>query len=386
LGKKIIIAASNYWTSAFQVGSHHYARQFAKNGWKVLFISDPISPFHFFIRDKEQVYERYKIYKGLIDSKDSNIKIYVPFALFTPNERPLFNSKFVANKWQYFTFPNIMKFLRSTGFDTTDLLWFDSLIQSFFIDNVKYKKSILRISDRLDAFKKINANLTGLEKKLKEKVDLIFYSAKNLKDYIIDFEKKSYHIPNGVDFEHFYSGKKGIPDDLKNIPKPRAIYVGAIDEWFDLGFLKDVARKSRNLSFVLIGSYKVDVTILRQEPNIFLLGRKSFNLIPSYISNCDIGIITFNANHPVVNTINPIKLYEYMACGLPVVSTNWKELELIKSPAYLAGSIDDFVNGLNNFLMVMDKETKVYKEAFINFAAKNSWDKRYKQIIEIINK
>jgi glycosyltransferase involved in cell wall biosynthesis len=116
------------------------------------------------------------------------------------------------------------------------------------------------------------------------------------------------------------------------------------------------------------------------------LGRKSFNLIPSYISNCDIGIITFNANHPVVNTINPIKLYEYMACGLPVVSTNWKELELIKSPAYLAGSIDDFVNGLNNFLMVMDKETKVYKEAFINFAAKNSWDKRYKQIIEIINK
>ncbi|MBM3706986.1 MAG: glycosyltransferase family 1 protein [Actinobacteria bacterium] len=405
--KKILIAAPNYWTSPFQVGSHHYARIFARNGWEVLFISDPISSFHFLVQNKQQVYERKNIYRGHIKSGFKNIHIYVPFALFTPNDKPFFRSAFVTNNWQRFTVPDIFKYLGKIDFSSVDVIWFDSLIQSFLIDKINYKKSIFRVSDKLEAFKKISSNISILEKKLLEKIDIIIYTAKTLKDYIKRFEEKSFYIPNGVDFQHFKNAEKKIPDDLKEIPRPRAIYVGAIDEWFAQDYLISVARKCKNFSFILIGTPNIDVSKIKREQNIYLLGRKSYSEIPSYIFNSDVGIITFDINHPVVNTVNPIKLYEYMACGIPVVTTKWKELELINSPAYLASNVDDFIYGLNYSLANFDKkkgknkiiyksekqmkrkerleEGNLIREELVNFAQANSWEKRFEEIIKILN-
>ncbi|MHB1377732.1 MAG: glycosyltransferase, partial [Candidatus Humimicrobiaceae bacterium] len=90
-------------------------------------------------------------------------------------------------------------------------------------------------------------------------------------------------------------------------------------------------------------------------------------------------IITFDVNHPVVDTVNPIKLYEYMACGLPVVSTSWKELELINSPAFLAKSTEEFSESLYGALE-SGKDKK-----YLDFAKENSWDKRFEEIIRIYN-
>src|SRR5680860_135276 len=121
--RKIIIAASNYWNSPYQVGSHHYAKIFAKNGWQVLFVSDPISPFHFLKKDKADLYQRLDIYKGRIKSGYNNINIYTPMALITPNEKPFFNTKFVSDKWDNFTIPNVIKTAKNFGFNDIDLLW-----------------------------------------------------------------------------------------------------------------------------------------------------------------------------------------------------------------------------------------------------------------------
>ena len=137
--KKILIAASNYWNSPYQVGSHHYARVFAKNGWDVLFVSDPISPIHFLARRNEQLKERYKIYKGLYKNDIRNIETYVPMALITPNEKPVFNTRFVAEHWHNLTIPNIVTYAKKMGFGEVDLLWFDSITQYFWINTIKYR-------------------------------------------------------------------------------------------------------------------------------------------------------------------------------------------------------------------------------------------------------
>jgi hypothetical protein len=131
--KKILMAASNYWTSPYQVGSHHYARIFAKNGWEVFFVSDPISPFHFMARNKIQIHDRYEIYKGRINSDNEKINIYVPMALITPNEKPVFRVNFIVNNWNKLTIPNVLNYTRYLGFEDIDLLWFDSVIQYFWI-------------------------------------------------------------------------------------------------------------------------------------------------------------------------------------------------------------------------------------------------------------
>jgi len=377
--KKILFAASNYWDSPYQVGSHHYAKMFAKNGWDVLFISDPISPFHFLKKNKEQVKERFKIYKGQTQSEFENIKIYVPMALVTPNEKPLFNSGFVTKNWFKMTTPNLIRYIKKIGFGEVDILWFDSISQAPLINEIKHKKSILRIADKIESFKKISQNLKIQGEILKEKVDIIVYSAKTLEDYIAKYKNKAHYVPNGVDINHFANSSKNMPDDLKNIPKPIAIYIGAIDDWFGLDFLYEVAMQCKDISFVLIGDPVIEISKLNKLPNFYLLGRKNYNQIPQYLNNSEVGIITFDVSHPVVDTVNPIKLYEYMACGLPVVSTSWKELELINSPALLAKSPEEFSKSLHEALE-SGKDQK-----YLDFAKGNSWDKRFEEIIRIYN-
>jgi len=377
--KKILIAATNYWSSPYQVGSHHYAKIFAMNGWDVFFVSDPISPFHFLRKDKNELIQRYNIYKNNVKSGIENIEIYVPMALFTPNEMPFFNTKFVSKYWNNFTIPNIMKVAKEHGFLDVDVLWFDSITQYFWINKLSYKKSILRIADLSGAFKKINKNLKNLEEDLKSKVNNIIYSAHTLKKYLSGYEDKAFYISNGVDINHFLNTKKEIPADLKNIQRPIAIYVGAIDEWFGVEFLREVAISCKDISFVLIGNPKINLTKLKDLKNIYFLGKKDYKDIPSYIYNSDVGIIPFNINHPVVKTVNPIKLYEYMACGLPVVAVKWEELELINSPALLSDNVKDFSTNLK--IAIKNGKDKDY----INYAKQHSWEESYKKIIELLN-
>jgi glycosyltransferase involved in cell wall biosynthesis len=377
--KKILIAAANHWSSPYQVGSHNYARVFAKNGWKVLFVSDPISPFHFLSRNNLEIKDRYGIYKGNHKTDYKNIMTYVPMALITPNEKPVFRTGFVAKNWQKMTIPDVTKFAVKNGFGEVDILWFDSLAQHFWLDGIKHKKSILRISDRMDAFKKINKNLKEFENDLLKRADLIIYSATSLNSYVGDYKEKAFHVPNGVEVESFTNSGRTTPDDLENIPKPRAIYMGAIDEWFDQELLLSVACILKEVSFILIGNPKVNVSLLKNQPNIYFLGRRNYTDIPKYLYNCDVGIIPFNKNHPVVNSVNPIKLYEYMVCGLPVVATRWKELELIGSPAYLADNPKEFAD--NIMKAIIDRE----KHDLIEFALSNTWEERFKKIIDLCN-
>lgn len=379
MSKKIIFAASNYWNSPYQVGSHHYARLFAQNGWDVLFISDPISPIHFLMKDKAALIERFQICKGKTLSGYDNIKIYVPMAMVTPNEKPVFNSGFVTKNWHKTTCPNVIKHIEQAGFGEVDILWFDSVVQSFLIDRIKHKKSILRIADKVESFKKISLNLRKQGEELKRKAGIIIYSAKTLEDYLKEYKNKAFYVPNGVDFEHFLNSGGKTPGDLRDIKRPVAIYVGAIDEWFGTDFLYDAAAICTDISFVLIGEPHIDISRLLKLPNFHALGRKDYKLIPDYLKNSDAGIIAFNTSHPVVDTVNPIKLYEYMACGLPVVSVAWKELELIGSPAFLSRSPAGFSDNLHRAI----KSGK--KQEYIDFAKENSWNKRFEEIMRIYN-
>lgn len=377
MSKKVLVAAANYWTSPYHVGSHQFAKLFVKNEWKVLFVSDPISPFHFLMRnDREQVLNRYAIYKNKVDSGYKNLKIYVPMALFTPNEKPLFNTYFVANYWHNLTNPNIFRYVKRIGFDKVDLLWFDSVVQHFWINEIEYKKSILRVADK-SAFKKNTLVIKKLEKDLMNRVDYIVYVAKSMKAYLSRYEDKLVYIPNGVDTEHFLKSDRTMPKDLGDIPRPIAVYVGAISDWFGVAFLLEVAQKCKDVSFVLIGKANINISKLWKQPNVYYLGKRDYSEIPKYMYNSDVGIITFDVQHPVVESINPLKLYEYMVCGLPVVATKWKELELINSPAYLAEDSNDFVNELRNALQERNKEKCV------QFAQNNAWEERYKKLNKI---
>lgn len=351
MSKKVLMAVANYYTSPFQVGSHHYARAFEKLGYEVLFISNPISPMHKIFANSNELKERERIYKRGGESA-GGIFYYVPYSLFTSQNKPLLSSNFVLNNWQNFTYPNLLKFIEKQGFGEVDILWFDSPMFGYLLDVITYKKSILRIADYSKGFNSVSSAQFNAEINIANKVDVVIYTAKNLKEKYFEIKDKSKmkYVPNGIDLDFFKAADRCLPQELEDIPMPRVIYVGAIDDWFDVDLVHYCAKNLPNYSFIIIGPEHKDLSLLRKLKNVHILGAISYDKIPAFLYNSQVGIIPFNVkDYPdLVNSINPLKMYEYLACGLKVVSVEWEQIKDMNDIINLTTKKDEFVDAIEH--------------------------------------
>ena len=377
------MAATNYYTSPFQVGSHHYARAFEKMGYEVLFISNPISPIHKIFANNDQLAERKRIY-DLGGEKVGNISYYVPKTLLTPQNKPLLSSKCILDYWYKFSSPNILQYIKDQGFSSVDLLWFDSPMFAFLLDKIEYKHSILRLADYSKGFNSVSNNQYNAEMKIANRVDTVIYSAKNLKDKYTDIKDKSkmHYISNGVGLTFIQEANKSLPQEYENIPSPIAVYIGALHDWFDVDLVYRAATGLPEYSFVIIGPVERDLSQLEKLDNVYILGKKPHTRIAQFLFNADVGIIPFDTkkHKELVESINPLKLYEYFACGLPVVSISWAQLEELKSPAFLCHTTKEFIEAIKQSNKVDDKV--LIKE----FAESADWSKRVNNILASINR
>jgi len=374
------MACANHWTSPFQVGSHHIAKGFANAGYQVAFISDPISPLHILNGISDALRDRFSIYQeGGIWDYQNKIWTYIPAALATPHNKPILRSEWIHNNWYKLTWPNVFKVVAKNGFEKVDTLYFDSINQAFWLDVIPHDKSIFRIADKNTGFSKTTSATIKQEEKLAQQVDLVVYSAKSLESYVQSLHpKNTMFLPNGVNFEHFANGSKTLPVEYQNIKKPIAVYVGAMDVWFDYELVNYAARELPQVSFVLIGPDKLARQRLADLPNIHLLGSRDYSELPAYLHNADVGIIPFDIKDhaELIAHINPLKLYEYMACNLPVVSVHWEELELLKTPAILVNSYKAFVKAIKESIQI-PKSIECYQK----YAHKHDWKERVRILL-----
>ena len=351
MSKKVLMAVANYYTSPFQVGSHHYARAFEKLGYEVLFISNPISLIHKIFANSNELKERERIYKKGGESA-GGIFYYVPHSLFTPQNKPFLSSNFVLNNWQNFTCPNLLNFIKKQSFGEVDILWFDSPLFGFLLDAITYKKSILRIADYSKGFNAVSDAQFDAEIKIANSVDTVVYTAKNLKEKYAEIKDKSkmYYLPNGIDLDLFKDADRSLPQKLEDIPEPRVIYVGATHDWFDVDLVYYCAKNLPNYSFIIIGPEQKDLSLLKKLKNIHILGSIPYAKIPAFLYNSQVGIIPFNVkDYPdLVNSINPLKMYEYLACGLKVVSVEWEQIKDMGGIINLVTTKDEFVNAIEH--------------------------------------
>lgn len=342
--KKALMACGNYWTSPFQVGSHHIAKSLLALGWEVAFISNPISPLHCLQGMSWELRERYAIYRGRC-AHPPQLWPYVPGACFTPHAKPLLRTRWAHENWQRFSCPNIVREARAHGFGEVDLLYLDSPLQAFWLKSLVYKKSVLRVADHTLSFRSVAQAAFMQERKIARQVDVVVYAAEALASYVEEMQpKKKLRIANGVNFCHFAGQAGAMPEELQEIGRPIVLYVGAISDWFDYETLDAIAAMLPELAFVVIGPDDMARKRLRARENLYLLGRRSYERVPDYMHHAQVGIIPFNrrAYPELINGVNPLKMYEYLACGLPVVATRWDELEKLQSPARLCDTPEEF--------------------------------------------
>lgn len=180
-----------------------------------------------------------------------------------------------------------------------------------------------------------------------KKADCIFTVSKEIRQ-IFKTNQNVHWIPNGVDFNFF--SKRTIGNPLKEIKKPIIGYVGQIEKRLDFKLLEYLASKNEFL-LVLIGLVwkNADVSKLKTFKNVHFLGQKDYSQLPSYLQNFDVGIIPHKTDG-FAKTMNPLKMYEYLAAGIPVVSTPVSGVDQFKEIIHVADTKEDFFQEIKKAL------------------------------------
>jgi len=129
--------------------------------------------------------------------------------------------------------------------------------------------------------------------------------------------------------------------DLTAHPHPRFGYVGTIGPWLDIALLIELASACPKGSVVVIGPWEIPIP-RDIPPNLHILGVKSYAQLPQYLAGFDVGLIPFKTG-PLSQAVNPVKLFEYVAAGLPVVAIRSHELDRYARWCRLADTREDFI-------------------------------------------
>lgn len=164
---------------------------------------------------------------------------------------------------------------------------------------------------------------------------------------------KAHWVPNGVDLDAF-KDSPAVPEEMSSLPKPVIGYVGTVQERLDFSMIQYVCQQWPRASFVFIGPVwggvqgQVDA-LCQQCPNIRFLGRREYQLVPGYLRGMDVAIIPHRLD-AFISSTNPMKLYDYLAAGKPVVSTPGAGTELFERIVHLATTPADFSQAIKKAL------------------------------------
>jgi GT2 family glycosyltransferase/glycosyltransferase involved in cell wall biosynthesis len=208
-------------------------------------------------------------------------------------------------------------------------------------------------SDRHSDFPEADRRLIeGMEGELLRHSDSVLYVSRALMADEAELTgDRAVFLDHGVDFAHFAPRPAGEqPADLHAVPAPRIGFFGALDDFVvDFDLLEHVAAEMPDASLVLIGDATHPMERFERYPNVHWLGRRPYEAIPAYGSGFDVAIMPW-VDTDWIHRCNPIKLKEYLALGLPVVSTDFAELDDYRDRVRVATTPESFVRAIRDSL------------------------------------
>jgi len=209
--------------------------------------------------------------------------------------------------------------------------------------------AIYHCVDEYSAFKGVSREtIARMERDLVRRSDLVLTSSEKLCSDRIAINPNTRFVTHGVDVGHFGRAlDQGVevPADLRDLPRPVIGFFGLLADWVDLDLVRAMALARSRWSFVLVGKQATGLGAVRGLPNVHLLGQKPFAQLPAYCRGFDVGIIPFRTSDLTLRA-NPLKLREYLAAGLPVVSTPLPEVARYAPLVRLADGAPAFIESV----------------------------------------
>jgi len=359
---------------------------------KILCVENPIDLVVSLIKHPSQFLSRMRN-GNVIRRVRENLYIYRPWIFL--------NVHLAAN---FFLFQKInlrcIKFqlddvVMRSNFRTNSLItWFTDPFQVDYMNVLNAKCKIFDCYDEYAAqsnsiYFRTKKELMKKEKRILQHVDLTFVVSDLLYKNKEPSARKTYIIPNAVDVDHF--GKSAgnstiLAEDIMHIPHPIIGFHGNLSDRIDIDLLDWLAERKKEWSFVLVGGkdenmkYKQILMEFAEKKNVYLLGNKPYEVLPGYLKAFDVCLVPFREDDLFSLSCSPLKLYEYLATGKPIVSTNLPGVFSFGSLVRIAQDKNEFEKNIREALMEKGK----YREMRIRASEANSWRKRAQGVIDIL--
>jgi len=197
------------------------------------------------------------------------------------------------------------------------------------LPHLEGRRRVYHCVDDFGAFAGAGDNIIRMEQSLVAQSDLVVCSSQPLVDRLAQAHPRVVLLQHGVDHAHFAratSPATPVHERLRGLPRPVLGFVGLVAEWVDVTLLEQLARHYAHGTLVIVGRSDIDVTALAARPNVVLTGRLPYEQLPSLLKCFDVALCPFRED-ALSRAASPLKVREYLAAGLPVVSSPMPEVE-----------------------------------------------------------
>jgi glycosyltransferase involved in cell wall biosynthesis len=281
--------------------------------------------------------------------------------------------------------------LRELGM-SQPIVWFSNPYMLDVMDEIPSPR--LRIYHVVDEYTTYNGrtpadrhHLGTLERQMMSLVDMVVVVSPKLYETKQPFNPYTYLIPNGVNYQAYSAALADprLPARLQAIKCPRLGYIGLISDKLNLDILKEVAEKNPDWSLVLVGEARIAQQretwqALQELPNVHYFEPVNIAEVPHYVKGFQVGLMPYLQNQHA-DHISPLKLYDYLAAGVPVASLDIPAAREFGQFVHLADGPRNFGSAVHAALADTAPERS---QARRNVTAQHTWESRVEQLSEVI--
>jgi glycosyltransferase involved in cell wall biosynthesis len=285
----------------------------------------------------------HRLHRAAVPPPAEGMRVLSPLSLPLPGNR----AAEVINGWLY-----RRKITATLGAQSIPpLLWVYIPTVAPYLSRLPRQGLVYHCVDRWWAFTEYDsAVMRSHHAELCRSSDSTFASATELKQDCERYRDVVHLLPHGVEWEHFSAAaldELPRPADIQDLTGPVIGFFGLLHDWIDQELLVTVARAFPDATVLLIGKARVDLSELVKEPNVRWVGQKPYAELPAYAAAFNVGLIPFVQNE-LTAAVNPLKLREYLATGIPVVATPLPEVARLegRSGLTVARSTEQFITAL----------------------------------------
>ena len=373
----VVLVYGPPWDGTTRFSKHHLAAYLADHGARVLYVEAPLTLFGVkrgfafarevrqTLRPPRQVRERVWVRRHFLP---------IPYHAATP-----LTSRRASNALgQRLLAPVLRRDLERLGLRRPILI--AGLPHAADLVNCLPRRALVyHCADDYAHVQGFPSTLPELEADLCRQADVVITTSETLCQTRRHFNPHTYWIPNGADVAHFSQPAQPAAE-LYGVPRPIVGFVGGLSEWVDLELIAGLARQRPTWSFVLVGPPGIDTAPVEALRNVRLLGPRPYAQLPAYLAAMDAALIPFKHND-VTYHADPIKAYEYLAAGVPVVATHLPALRRLEHVVRLAATPDAFLAQLDAALAEGREAGRAERQAE---AERHGWSSRFAELTRLL--